>query len=45
MRSKEIGWYGRDWIYLFEDWDKRWLLLNVVMNFQVPENVGSVLNR
>jgi len=34
-----------DWIYLLEDWDKRWLLLNMVINFQVPENVGSVLNR
>jgi hypothetical protein len=34
-----------DWIYLLEEWDKRWLLWNVVMNVQVQENVGSVLNR
>jgi len=34
-----------DWIYLLEDWDKRWLLLNMIMNFLVPENVGRVLNR
>lgn len=34
-----------DWIYLLEDWDKRLLLLNMIMNFLVPENVGRVLNR
>jgi hypothetical protein len=34
-----------DWIYFLEEWDKRWLLWNMVMNFYIPENVGSILNR
>jgi hypothetical protein len=30
-----------DWIDLAQYWDKRWALVNMVMNLWVPENVGK----
>jgi hypothetical protein len=35
MNFKDIG-EGVDWIHLAQDTDKRWALVNTVMNFQVP---------
>jgi hypothetical protein len=32
-----------DWINLAEDRDKRWDLVNVVINFRVLRNVGNFL--
>jgi hypothetical protein len=32
----EIGWGGRDWIYLAEDRDKWRALMNAVINLRVP---------
>jgi hypothetical protein len=32
-----------EWIDLVEDWDRWRTLVNTVMNFQVPQNVGNFL--
>jgi hypothetical protein len=32
----EIGWEGVDRIYLVQDRDKWWPLVNMIMNFRVP---------
>jgi hypothetical protein len=31
-----IGWEGVDWIYLAQDRNQWWALVNMVMNLQVP---------
>jgi hypothetical protein len=36
MDLREIGWSGRDWIYLAEDRDQCRALVNMVMNLRVP---------
>jgi hypothetical protein len=33
---KEIGWVGVDWIYLAQDRDQWWVLVNTETNLQVP---------
>jgi hypothetical protein len=33
-----------DWIHLAEDRDQWWVLVNTVMNLQVPEIVGKFLS-
>jgi len=33
---KEIGWGGVDWMYLTQDMDQWWTLVNTVMKLQVP---------
>jgi hypothetical protein len=36
MDLQEVGWRDMDWIYLAQDRDRWWALVNVVMNIQVP---------
>jgi hypothetical protein len=36
MDLKETEFKNVDWICLFQDRDRRWVLVNTVMNFQVP---------
>jgi hypothetical protein len=36
LNFKEIGWVGMDWIYLAQDRDQRWALVNTAMNLRVP---------
>jgi hypothetical protein len=33
---KEIGWEDVDWIKLAQDRDRRWVVVNMAMNFRVP---------
>jgi len=43
MNLQEVGWGGMDWFVLAQDRDRWWDFVNVVMNLQVPENVGTSL--
>jgi hypothetical protein len=36
MDVTETVWEGMDWIYLAQDRDQWWALLNMVMNLQIP---------
>jgi hypothetical protein len=36
MELQEAGWGGMGWIYMTENRDRWWALVNVVMNLQVP---------
>jgi hypothetical protein len=36
MNIREIGWDGMDWIDLSQDKDQWMVLVNTVMNLQVP---------
>ena len=36
---QEVGW--KVWIDLVHDSNRWWALVNVVMNFQVPQNAGN----
>ena len=31
-----VGWWSTDWIELPQNWDRCWVLVNAVMNLQVP---------
>jgi hypothetical protein len=42
MDLGEMGWDGMDWIDLAQDRDH--VLVNMVMNFQVPQNCGKFLS-
>jgi hypothetical protein len=33
---REIRWGGMDWINLTQDRDRRWALVNAIMNIRVP---------
>jgi hypothetical protein len=33
---REIRWHGMDWIYLAQDRDQWWTLVNMVINLRVP---------
>jgi len=39
-----VGWGGIDLIDLAEDREKRWALVNAVMNLRVPHNAGDFLS-
>jgi hypothetical protein len=43
MDLREIGWHGMDWIDLAEDRGQCRALVDMVMNVQVPYNVGNFL--
>ena len=36
--------WGMDWIKLAQDRDRWWVLVNAVMNLQVPQNAGNLTN-
>jgi hypothetical protein len=42
---KEIGLQSVDWTHLAQVRDQWWALVNVVMNFLFPYNVGNLLTR
>ena len=41
---QEVGWWGMDWIDLAKDRDRRWALVNTVINLRVPQNAGNFSN-
>jgi hypothetical protein len=43
MDLREVGWGDMDWINLAQDRDRWRDLVNVAMNFQVPENAGNFI--
>jgi hypothetical protein len=43
MDLQEVGWGGMDWTDLAQDKDRWQAIVNVVMNLQVPHNVGNFL--
>jgi hypothetical protein len=40
---RERGWGCMEWIHLAQDKDQWMSLVNTVMNFRVPQNVGKFL--
>jgi hypothetical protein len=40
----QVGWGSMDWIYLAQDGDHWKALVTMVMNLEVPLNVGTVLS-
>ena len=36
MDLQEVGWEGMEWVYLAQDRERWWALVNVVMNLQDP---------
>jgi hypothetical protein len=43
MDLQELGLGGMGWIDLAQDTDRWQVFVNVVMNFQVPQNAGNFL--
>ena len=43
MDLQEVGSEGMVWIYVAQDRDGRWTLVNAVMNVRVPKNGGNFL--
>jgi hypothetical protein len=44
MDLREIGWGSMDWINMAQDRGQGWVLVNMVINLQVPWNVGKFLS-
>jgi hypothetical protein len=42
MDPKEIRCKVVDWIYLAQDRVQWWALANIILNLQVPQNVGKL---
>ena len=36
MNLQVVAWRGMDWIYLDQDRNRWWALVNVIMNLRVP---------
>jgi hypothetical protein len=36
MDLRQLGWGGTNWIHLAQESDHLWVLVNMVMNLQVP---------
>jgi hypothetical protein len=45
VNLRGIGWGAKDWIQLAHNINQRRALVNTVMNFRVPRNVGKFLVR
>jgi hypothetical protein len=43
MDLRGVGWGGKDWIELDHDRDRWQELVNVIMNFRVPQNMEKFL--
>jgi hypothetical protein len=43
MDLREIGWKDVYWIHLAHNRDQWQALLNIVMNFKIPQNVGNFM--
>jgi hypothetical protein len=43
MDLQEIAWMGLDWIYLIQDRDRWWALLNILINLWVSQSSGNFL--
>jgi hypothetical protein len=41
MDLREIGWGGKNWIYLAKNREQWRALVNTVMNHRVPKNSGK----
>jgi len=41
MDLRALVWEDMKWICLAEDRDKWWAVMNTVVNFRVPQNVGN----
>jgi len=40
MDLQEIAWKGLDWIYLVQDRDKWWAVLNILMHLWISQFLG-----
>ena len=43
MDLQEVGWGSMDWIDLAQNRERWQALVDVVINFQVPQNLGNFL--
>jgi len=43
MDFMEMGWGGVNWVHLAEDMDHWWVLVNTVINLQIPQKAQNLL--